>query len=67
MLVLSNNYLAISGTCQNSKLVICDYLNELEIVQELTDHNSTVTAMIELDSKLISCGLDKNIVIYDIK
>jgi hypothetical protein len=33
----------------------------------LTDHTGTITAMLELDNKLITCGIDKNIVVYDIK
>ena len=67
ILSLSNGHIAVSGSYSNNKLVICDLKKELETIQELTDHNSTITGLIELDSKLISCGIDKNILVYEIK
>ncbi len=35
-------------------------------MQEITDHTGTITAIIEIGQKLITCGIDKNLVIYDI-
>ena len=63
--------MAVSGSSQNNKLVICDTKNEqeapLEIVQEFSDHVNTITGLIEMNNRLITCGVDKSIVVYDIK
>eukprot|EP00347_Sterkiella_histriomuscorum_P004373 403360704 len=68
ILYLKNGHLAISGSSQNNKLVICDTNSEqpLEIIQELSDHVNTVTGLLELNKRLISCGIDKQIVVYEI-
>jgi hypothetical protein len=68
VLCLSNGHIAVSGSSQNNKLVICEYKRrEIKIVKELSDHISTITGLIEIDGKLISCGIDKNILVYEIK
>lgn len=59
----------MSGSSQNNKLVICDNNDPdkpLDIVQELSDHTNTITGLLELNNRLLSCGIDKNIVVYDI-
>jgi hypothetical protein len=66
VLYLTNGHVAISGSSSTNKLVICDMLKSLEVIQELTDHTGTITGFVEIDSKLISCGIDKSIVVYDI-
>lgn len=74
LLCLKNGHLAISGSSQNNRLVICDVNTEVseqqkyKVINEFTDHSSTITGLIELSksTRLISCGIDKNIFIYDI-
>ena len=72
LLSLQNGQLAISGSSQNNKLVICDINvpdeQKFRVVAEFTDHSSTITGLIELSksTRLISCGIDKSIFIYDI-
>lgn len=36
------------------------------MISEFTDHMSTITGLLEFNNRLISCGIDKNIVVYDI-
>ena len=65
VLYLKHGHLAISGSSSNHKLVICS-LGELQPVAEFSDHTSTITGLLEFNNRLISCGIDKNIVVYDI-
>ena len=54
--------MAVSGSSQNNKLVICDASNTesaLEIIQEMSDHVNTITGLLELNNRLISCGIDR--------
>ena len=52
-------------TEDKSKLVICGE-TDFKTVAEFSDHTSTITGLLEFNKRLISCGIDKNIVIYDI-
>lgn len=38
----------------------------MKVLAEFTDHMSTITGLLEFNTRLISCGIDKNIVVYDI-
>ncbi|TNV82776.1 hypothetical protein FGO68_gene14731 [Halteria grandinella] len=70
LIFMKNGHLALSGSCQTNKLTICGRLSnddeEYKVVAEFTDHISTITGLLEFNNRLISCGIDKNIVVYDI-
>ena len=71
ILYLSNRHIAISGSSQQNKLVICEKKDigpsaEFAVIAEFGDHMSTITGLLEFNGRLVSCGIDKNIVTYDI-
>jgi hypothetical protein len=48
--------------------VICgkNESGEYQVINEFTDQLNTITGLLEFNNRLISCGIDKNMVIYDI-
>ncbi|CDW71136.1 traf-type zinc finger family protein [Stylonychia lemnae] len=69
ILLMTNGHLAISGSSQNYKLAIFDTKGQEEtyqLVQEFQDHVNTITGLLEINDRLISCGIDRNIVVYEI-